>query len=173
MRREHRIEPPTMSERLDDVHLAKDGTAELIHNLRGLIQGARHRAIRAVDSIQVQTCWEIGRHIVVFEQGGSRRAEYRSGLMQTLASTLVAEFGKGFDASNLRYMRLFYQAFPIRDALRHELSWTHYRTLSKVETNACVVGCAVHQAWSDQRQHGVDTHIGRPEGLGDDDSVSR
>jgi predicted nuclease of restriction endonuclease-like (RecB) superfamily len=30
-------------------------------------------------------------------------------------------------------MRLFYQAFPIRDALRHELSWTHYRTLLRVE----------------------------------------
>ena len=24
--------------------------------------------------------------------------------------------------------------FPIRDALRHELSWTHYRLLSRVET---------------------------------------
>jgi predicted nuclease of restriction endonuclease-like (RecB) superfamily len=33
-------------------------------------------------------------------------------------------------------MRLFYQAFPIRDALRHELSWTHYRTLLRVESEA-------------------------------------
>ncbi|MEO6351688.1 MAG: DUF1016 N-terminal domain-containing protein [Burkholderiaceae bacterium] len=46
---------------------------------------------------------------------------------------MTAEFGRGFDASNLRYMRLFYQAFPISDALRHELSWTHYRTLLRVE----------------------------------------
>ena len=30
-------------------------------------------------------------------------------------------------------MRLFYQSFPIRDALRHELSWTHYRTLLRVD----------------------------------------
>jgi predicted nuclease of restriction endonuclease-like (RecB) superfamily len=30
-------------------------------------------------------------------------------------------------------MRVFYQAFPIRDALRPELSWTHYRTLLRVE----------------------------------------
>lgn len=48
---------------------------------------------------------------------------------QDLGTLLTAEFGKGFDASNLRYMRMFYQAFPIRDALRHELSWTHYRAL--------------------------------------------
>lgn len=31
-------------------------------------------------------------------------------------------------------MRLFYQAFPMRDALRHELSWTHYRTLLRVDS---------------------------------------
>ena len=49
---------------------------------------------------------------------------------------LRRDFGKGFDAPNLRYMRLFYQAFPIRDALRHELSWTHYRTLLKIEKEA-------------------------------------
>jgi hypothetical protein len=30
-------------------------------------------------------------------------------------------------------MRLYYVAFPIRDALRHELSWTHYRTLLRAE----------------------------------------
>jgi hypothetical protein len=36
----------------------------------------------------------------------------------------------------MTYMRLFYQAFPIRDALRHELSWAHYRTLLKVESGA-------------------------------------
>ena len=47
---------------------------------------------------------------------------------------LTVEFGKGFDASNLRYMRLFFQAFPNCDALRHELSWTHYRTLLRVDS---------------------------------------
>jgi predicted nuclease of restriction endonuclease-like (RecB) superfamily len=83
----------------------------------------------------VHTCWEIGRHIVEFEQGGANRAEYGKRLLPALAETLRAEFGKGFDASNLRYMRLFYQAFPIRDALRHELSWTHYRILLRVEDN--------------------------------------
>jgi len=55
-------------------------------------------------------------------------------LLEVLSRDLTTEFGKGFDASNLRYMRLFYQAFPIRDALRHELSWTHYRLLLRVES---------------------------------------
>src|ERR1019366_1553408 len=112
---------------------ADEGASRLLRSLRDLIQNARQRALRAVDVVQVQTCWEIGRHIVEFEQGGAARAEYGVRLLQILASSLTVEFGRGFDASNLRYMRLFYQAFPIRDALRHELSWTHYRTLLRGE----------------------------------------
>ena len=55
---------------------ADERASQLLHNLRDLIQSARQRALRAVDAVQVQTCWEIGRHIVEFEQGGSARAEW-------------------------------------------------------------------------------------------------
>lgn len=103
-----------------------------------LIRSARQQALRAVDALHVNTCWELGHHIVEFEQGGASRARYGQRLLPTLAQALSTEFGKGFDASNLRYMRLFYLAFPIRDALRHELSWTHYRTLLRVDNpDAC------------------------------------
>lgn len=108
--------------------------APLLGALRQLIRDARSRALRAVDVVQVQTCWQMGRHIVEFEQGGAARAAYGKRLLPLLAEQLTREFGAGFDASNLRYMRLFYQAFPKCDALRHELSWTHYRLLSKVES---------------------------------------
>ena len=110
--------------------------ASLLGNLGELIRQARQKVLRAVDTLQVQTCWQIGRHIFEFEQGGARRAGYGKQLLSTLAEVLTAEFGKGFDASNLRYMRLFYQAFPIRDALRHELSWTHYRRLLRVDNDS-------------------------------------
>jgi predicted nuclease of restriction endonuclease-like (RecB) superfamily len=109
------------------------GTENLLDSLRELIQSARQNALRAVDAVQVQTCWEIGRHIVEFEQGGSARAEYGSRLLPILSESLGREFGKGFDVSNLRHMRVFYLSFPIRDALCPELSWTHYRTLLRVE----------------------------------------
>ena len=77
---------------------ADEGASQLLHSLRDLIQNARQRALRAVDAVQVQTCWEIGRHIVEFEQGGSTRAEYGARLLQSLASSLAAEFGRGFDS---------------------------------------------------------------------------
>ena len=99
----------------------------------------------------MQTCWELGRHIVEFEQGGAARATYGKRLLSELATALTAEFGKGFDASNLRYMRLFYQAFPKCDALRHELSWTHYRTLLRVDSDIArqwYMNEAAAQNWS-------------------------
>ena len=112
---------------------SQESLPTLINQLRALIDSARKQALRAVDALQVRTCWEIGRHIVEFEQQGQDRATYGARLIPKLAKSLSAEFGRGFDVSNLRYMRLFYVAFPIRDALRHELSWTHYRTLLRVD----------------------------------------
>ena len=105
----------------------------LLDQLRTLIVQARQQALRAVDVVQVRTCWEMGRHIVEFEQGGAERAQYGARLLPRLAERLTTEFGKGFDYSNLRHMRAFFQAFPIWDALRPKLSWTHYRLLLRVE----------------------------------------
>ena len=105
----------------------------LIDNLRNLILQARRQAVRSVNTIQVQTNWQIGRHIVEFEQGGKARAAFGQRLLSQLSQALTEEFGKGFDERNLRNMRLFYQAFPIWNAVRSELSWTHYRLLLRVD----------------------------------------
>ncbi|MDP1993363.1 MAG: PDDEXK nuclease domain-containing protein [Syntrophales bacterium] len=108
----------------------------LLDQLRGLIEQARSQALRTVDVIQVRTCWEIGRHIVEFEQQGEARATYGARLIPQLSARLTQEFGRGFDARNLRHMRGFYLAFPIWDAVRTELSWTHYRNLLRVADEA-------------------------------------
>lgn len=106
---------------------------QLLNALRELIQQGRQRALRAVDMVQVQTCWEVGRHIVEFEQGGQARAEYGKRLLPQLAEALTREFGKGFDERNLRNMRAFFRIFPNWNALRSELTWTHYRLLLRVD----------------------------------------
>lgn len=54
--------------------------------------------------------------------------------LKNLAQQLTLEFGRGFDERNLNNMRAFYQAFPIWNALRTELSWTHYRLLSRLDS---------------------------------------
>ena len=123
----------------------------LLAQLRTLIADARQEAKRTVDVIQVRTCWEIGRHIVEFEQGGLPRAAYGKKLLSRLPESLTGEFGKGFDATNLRHMRRFYLAFPIYDTVRRELSWSHYRALlrvSNMEARIWYVNEAAEQNWS-------------------------
>ena len=66
----------------------------------------------------------------------TRRAFSGKELLKELATKLTTDFGKGFDESNLRYMRLFYRCFPKRDTLRHELTWSYYRRLISVENEA-------------------------------------
>lgn len=101
--------------------------------IQAVLSEARSRAWQAVNSAMVIAYWEIGRVIVEEEQRGQSRAEYGSQLLNDLSVRLKSEFGKGFDRSNLQFMRAFYSLFPNCDALRRELSWTHYRILLKVE----------------------------------------
>ncbi|MEM0543716.1 PDDEXK nuclease domain-containing protein [Flavobacterium sp. j3] len=102
-------------------------------SIREVISQSRERVYRAVNTVLLETYWQIGKIIVEEEQNGSSRAVYGSNLLKNISKQLTLEFGKGFDESNLRNMRIFYRSFPIRDALCHKLSWTHYRKLSKIE----------------------------------------
>ena len=106
---------------------------DLYAGIRKILANARQRAYSAVNFAMVESYWLIGQQIVEHEQHGEARADYGKGVLKELAAKLSIEFGKGFDESNLRYMRLFYRCFPIRDTLRPELTWSHYRRLISVE----------------------------------------
>ena len=104
----------------------------LYDDVREVLELARSKAYAAVNFAMVEAYWNIGR-LIADTIGEDARNEYGKHLMRYLSERLTTDFGKGFDESNLRYMRKFYLTFPIRDALRHELSWTHYRMIMKVE----------------------------------------
>lgn len=85
------------------------------------------------------------------EQKGEARAGYGKGLIKQISDRLIEEYGGGYDESNLRYMRIFYKAFPNCDALRHNLRWTHYRLILKVENEKAreyYLKEAAEQGWS-------------------------
>jgi predicted nuclease of restriction endonuclease-like (RecB) superfamily len=140
-------------------------SAPLYRDIREVIEAARATAYRAVNSGMVQAYWNVGRLIVEHEQGGRRRATYGEAVLEDLSRRLTADFGRGFDVTNLRKMRQFYRMFEIRDAvrlesgpgetrkkrdavrlvsgresIRHatdgELSWTHYRLLMQLDDPA-------------------------------------
>ena len=75
----------------------------------------------------------IGKLIVEDEQGGNEKAGYGAALLEELSVRLAKEYGKSFSSRNLRYIRQFYAVFPKWNAVRSELSWTHYRLLLKTE----------------------------------------
>lgn len=81
----------------------------------------------------VNAYWEIGKMIVEEEQNGKERADYGKYLIKNLSRELKGEFGKGFEERNLYYFKSFYQHFPILNAVRSELTWTHYRLLLRIE----------------------------------------
>lgn len=138
-----------------------DALVSLASQIAEIVQQARSQVRQSVNQAMVASYWEIGRLIVEHEQRGQARAAYGQRQLTELSARLTELFGKGFDVSNLRNMRRFYQAFPTRDAVRLELGWTHYRTLLRVENPSArewYLREAISQNWSSRaldRQIGV------------------
>jgi len=105
----------------------------LFSQIKTVLDEARTKISRSVNSAMVQAYWNVGKYIVEYEQQGEQRAEYGKNVINDLSARLVKEYGNGFTATNLRYMRQFYLYFPIYHALRDKLTWTHYRSLLKVQ----------------------------------------
>jgi len=124
---------------------------QLIHQITEVITQARQHVRQSVNSAMVASYWEIGRLIVEHEQQGQARAAYGQRQLAELSKRLTERLGKGFDVSNLRNMRRFHLAFPIREALPLELSWTHYNVLARVENPSArdwYMREAISQNWS-------------------------
>ena len=111
----------------------KKAAESVYSRVREILETARSNAYRAVNFAMVQAYWHIGREIIEEEQKGKIKAGYGEYLLKDLSQRLTKDFGKGFDYSNVKNMRQFYLIFPIGDALRSQLSWTHYRLLMRVE----------------------------------------
>jgi predicted nuclease of restriction endonuclease-like (RecB) superfamily len=125
--------------------------ADLHQAIRALLLAARVQVRQTVNTAMVQTYWHIGRMIVEDEQGGQKRAAYGKQVLPELAKRLSEEFGSGFSVQSLWKYRQFYQCFPILSALRRELTWTHYKSLLRIESLAArdwYAKEAVEQGWS-------------------------
>ena len=124
---------------------------QLLNDLRSLLKQSRQQLQQNINTTMVHTYWQVGRLIVEQEQQGSERAAYGKQVLKQLSTVLTTEFGKGFDSSNLRNMRSFYLVFPKYDAVRHKLSWTHYRSLIRIEDEQArqwYLSEAISQNWS-------------------------
>lgn len=117
-----------------NVENSKFSYVELITPIGDLLALGREKAAHSVNAILVQTYWEIGRYIVVFEQNGNEKAEYGTQLFERLSRDLTTTYGKGFGRSNLLYMRKLYLTFQISGTLSHKLTWSHYYEILKSDS---------------------------------------
>lgn len=134
--------------------------APLLAKLGEMISQSRQASLRAIDSLHVQTCWNIGRRLIEFEQSSGAPVNEDKRRLPALAFCLTAEYGLGFDASALHLMRGFYLAFPRYDALHPGLSWPHYRILLRVadlDARTWYMNEATTQSWS---AHVLDGQVG-------------
>lgn len=121
-----------------------DSLVELHQFLRQLVSADEVVIRGEPDFARVEAYWHIGRIIVDTEQQGQGRADYGVQLIESLSQTLTQQYGKGYKTSNLWWFRQFHLEFPIlhavrgelgglRQHLRTELTWTHYRLLLTID----------------------------------------
>lgn len=104
----------------------------VINNVEQIVEDARKKAIRSVDFQRVLMYWRIGQVIFEEEQNGRHRAKYGSFLIRSISDKFLPIYGTGFSKRQLELNRQFYKLFPIANALRSQLSWTHYRMLIRI-----------------------------------------
>ena len=107
----------------------------LLQRISDTYAGGQRQAAQAINTHLLETYWQIGQYIVEFEQDGDAKAEYGKHLLENLSQDLKAIHGRGFSRSNLVYMRLLYLRYPIGEKPSHQLSWSHYVELLKIEND--------------------------------------
>jgi predicted nuclease of restriction endonuclease-like (RecB) superfamily len=110
-----------------------EGYQILVDDISQLYETSRIRVCRAINVQLVETYWHIGQQIVEFEQGGQTKAQYGSALISRLSNDLRLRYGKGFSRSNVIRFRQFYTTYPIGATVSHQLSWSHWVELLKIE----------------------------------------
>ena len=104
-----------------------------ITEIKAIIYQAKEKAIRLVDYERTLMYWHIGQRIFEEEQEGKDRADYGNYLTKFIAEQLEPQYGSGFSKRQVELFRQFYRTFPIANALRSQLGWTHYKLLIRLD----------------------------------------
>jgi predicted nuclease of restriction endonuclease-like (RecB) superfamily len=123
----------------------------LVQEIKTILDTARSNVARQVNGELLNTYWNIGRIICVYEQSIPDRADYGKQTLKELSRELTKEFGKGFSRSNLQNMRAFYLAYENCQTLSGKLSWSHYcelLTISDPDKRSFYEKEAINANWS-------------------------
>ncbi len=98
---------------------------QLLINIGLSLEKGRLNIAKVINNELLLTKWEIGKHIVEFEQHGNLKAEYGTDLLNSLSNDLKIRYGKGFSRRSVLDMRRFYACYPIWQTVSAKLSWSH------------------------------------------------
>jgi len=137
----------------DKENITRQHPDDLIGEIKSLIEQGWSQAVAAVNSALTVTYWHVGRRINE-ELLQGKRAEYGKKVIEQIAEILVLDYGRGFEAKNLRRMMKFAGLFPdfeIVAPLVRQLSWSHFLILIPLksdEARSFYVRQAVEAGWS-------------------------
>jgi endonuclease YncB( thermonuclease family) len=130
--------------------LTKNTYRKLLDDIAGIYDRALKDVHVAVEAILKTAYWKIGQRVVEVEQDGHIRAQYGTRLLEQISTDMSKTNRKGFSVTNLKNMRLVYQAFSIRQ-ISGELGWSHFVVLSAVKDKKdrrAYLNKAVEKKWN-------------------------
>ncbi len=96
---------------------------EILKDVRSLLEKANIQAYKALDTLRVQTYWQMGERIARSEFCHKERADYGNRVVEKLSKDL------GFQKRLIYRIVQFYKTYPFVSSLTKELSWSHYQEL--------------------------------------------
>lgn len=108
---------------------------ELFIEIKEVIEQSRNKVATIVNSELSMLYWQIGKRLRN-EVLNNNRADYGKQIVENLSIDLQTEYGSGWSKRHLLYCIKFVEVFPeieIVNALRSQLSWTHFRIILSVD----------------------------------------
>ena len=78
------------------------------------------------------TYYNVGK-LLIEAQGGEKRAKYGNGLIKEYSYKLSTELNKKYSETEFKRIRQFYLKIEKGATMSHQLNWSHYRELLKIE----------------------------------------
>ena len=113
--------------------MIEKNNTKMIDEITTLINEVKSNLAKEINKSIIYAKWNVGRIIVSNENEFNNRLEYGKEVLKGLSDELTKHLGKGYSISNLKYMRVFYKAYPNYDELNEKLSWSHYIELMTIQ----------------------------------------
>lgn len=119
--------------------------------IQQIIKESKSQIVQNINNQMLLVYWEIGQRIIKIEEENNIDNKSSRILINDLSKRLTVQLGKGYSRSNLTYMRLFYIFYKTGVTVSHQLTWSHYIELLKIDNaleRSFYEKQATHEKWS-------------------------